>query len=181
MLEFGPFCLDLGHIAWIWAILQNLGLNRPQRRRSPEGGAGGGTDGRTYGRTDGRTDSPCVLQDFVPFGAAAQKGPQRGSANKAKRHKGQRRPGEDQRAPGRAQRAQPRQKKAQKGGAPKPKGTRGKNAQGRAKGPQGEPKGPNMTTGKAGGERPPKMMGGIAINQKDPNTDIPPPLLIHTI
>ena len=23
------------------------------------------------GRTDGRTDSPCVLQDFVPFGAAA--------------------------------------------------------------------------------------------------------------
>ena len=27
----------------------------------------GGTDVRT----DGRTDSPCVLQDFVPFGAAA--------------------------------------------------------------------------------------------------------------
>ena len=24
------------------------------------------------GRTDIRTDSPCVLQDFVPFGAAAQ-------------------------------------------------------------------------------------------------------------
>ena len=23
------------------------------------------------GQTDGRTDSPCVLQDFVPFGAAA--------------------------------------------------------------------------------------------------------------
>ena len=23
------------------------------------------------GRTDGQTDSPCVLQDFVPFGAAA--------------------------------------------------------------------------------------------------------------
>ena len=23
------------------------------------------------GRTDGRTDSPCVLQDFIPFGAAA--------------------------------------------------------------------------------------------------------------
>ena len=20
LLEFGPFCLDLGHIAWIWAI-----------------------------------------------------------------------------------------------------------------------------------------------------------------
>ena len=29
------------------------------------------TDVRTDGRTDGRTDSPCVLQDFVPFGAAA--------------------------------------------------------------------------------------------------------------
>ena len=30
------------------------------------------TEGRqTIGRTDGRTDSPCVLQDFVPFGAAA--------------------------------------------------------------------------------------------------------------
>ena len=28
-------------------------------------------DGQTDGRTDGRTDSPCVLQDFVPFGAAA--------------------------------------------------------------------------------------------------------------
>ena len=25
------------------------------------------------GRMDGRTDPPCVLQDFVPFGAAAQK------------------------------------------------------------------------------------------------------------
>ena len=29
------------------------------------------TEGRMDGRTDGRTDSPCVLQDFVPFGAAA--------------------------------------------------------------------------------------------------------------
>ena len=28
-------------------------------------------DGWTDGRTDGRTDFPCVLQDFVPFGAAA--------------------------------------------------------------------------------------------------------------
>ena len=64
MLGFGPFCLDLGHIAWIWAISQNLGQNGPQRRRSPEDGAGG---------MDGRTDSPFVLQDFVPFGAAAQK------------------------------------------------------------------------------------------------------------
>ena len=65
MLGFGSFCLDLGHIAWIWAIWQNWGQNRPQRRQSPEDGAGGD------GRTDGWTDSPCVLQDFVPFGAAA--------------------------------------------------------------------------------------------------------------
>ena len=27
--------------------------------------------GGTNGWTDGRTDSPCVLQDFVPFGSAA--------------------------------------------------------------------------------------------------------------
>ena len=36
----------------------------------------GGTDKRTNKRTNERTDerkSPCVLQDFVPFGAAAQK------------------------------------------------------------------------------------------------------------
>ena len=30
-------------------------------------------DRRTYVRTDGWTDSPCVLQEIVPFGAAAQK------------------------------------------------------------------------------------------------------------
>ena len=69
MLEFGLFCLDLGRIAWIWAIWQNLGQNRPQRRQSPEDGAGG----HTYIRTYVRTKSPCVLPDFVPFGAAAQK------------------------------------------------------------------------------------------------------------
>ena len=28
-------------------------------------------NGRTDGRTYGWTDSPCVLQNFVPFGAAA--------------------------------------------------------------------------------------------------------------
>ena len=68
MLGFGPFCLDLGYIAWIWAIWQNLSQNRPLRIRQ-----GGQTDGRTDGRTDIRTESPCVLQDFVPFGTAAQK------------------------------------------------------------------------------------------------------------
>ena len=60
MLGFEPFCLDLGHIAWIWAIWQNMGQNRPQRRRSPEDGAGG-----TDGWMDGRTDSPCSV--FVIF------------------------------------------------------------------------------------------------------------------
>ena len=45
-LRFGPHCLDLGFLA--------------ER-----------TDGQMDGRTDGRTDFPCVLQDFVPFGAAA--------------------------------------------------------------------------------------------------------------
>ena len=54
MLGFGPFCLDLGHIAWIWAISQNLGQNGPQRRRSPEDGAGG--DRRMDVQTDGHTD-----------------------------------------------------------------------------------------------------------------------------
>ena len=50
---FGPFWLDLGHFAWIWAIQFGFG---PQRRRSPEDGAGGGTYVRTDGRTDGQTD-----------------------------------------------------------------------------------------------------------------------------
>ena len=51
MLGFGPFCLDLGHIAWIWAIWQNLGQNRPQRRQSPEDGDGAGGDGQMDGQT----------------------------------------------------------------------------------------------------------------------------------
>ena len=51
--------------------------HRPLWGRCPKGdealrmGRGGLTDGWMNGRTDGRTDSPCVLQDFVPFGAAA--------------------------------------------------------------------------------------------------------------
>ena len=53
---FGPYSLDWG----------------PKQALSPKGGAGG-RDGRTDGQTNGQTDSPCVLQDFVPFGAAAQK------------------------------------------------------------------------------------------------------------
>ena len=50
LLRFGPYCLDLGFLAEQ---------------------TDGQMDGRTDGRTDGRADSPCVLQDFVPFGAAA--------------------------------------------------------------------------------------------------------------
>ena len=38
--------------------------------RGGDGRTDGRTDGQTYGQT-GRTDSPCILQDFVPFGAAA--------------------------------------------------------------------------------------------------------------
>ena len=73
ILGFGPFCLDFGHIGGIWAIWQNLGQNRPQRRQSPEFGVRG-TNGRMDGQMIyGRTDSSCVLQDFVPFGVAAQK------------------------------------------------------------------------------------------------------------
>ena len=49
------------------AIWHYLGQNRPQRRQSPEDGVGR-TDRHTYGQIH-----PCVLQDFVPFGAAAQK------------------------------------------------------------------------------------------------------------
>ena len=73
---FGPFCLDLAHFGWIWAIL--LGFGPYSLDLGPKGdealrvGRAGG--GRTDVRTYGRTDSPCVLQDFVPFGAAAQKG-----------------------------------------------------------------------------------------------------------
>ena len=47
LLGFGPHCLDLGFLA--------------ER-----------TDGRMDGWMDGQADFPCVLQDFVPFGAAAQ-------------------------------------------------------------------------------------------------------------
>ena len=36
-----------------------------------DGRTDGRMDGRTNGRTDGWADSPCVLQDFVPFEAAA--------------------------------------------------------------------------------------------------------------
>ena len=45
------------------------------RPEGPDEGAGGG-DGWTDGQTNKQMDegkSPCVLQDFVPFGAAAQK------------------------------------------------------------------------------------------------------------
>ena len=62
----GVFWQDLGHYAWNWAILLRYGpycldLGYLAKR----------TNGRTDGRMDGWTDSSCVLQDFVPFGAAA--------------------------------------------------------------------------------------------------------------
>ena len=47
----------------------DLRLERPDLRpERPDGG-----DGQTDERTD-EQKFPCVLQDFVPFGAAAQKG-----------------------------------------------------------------------------------------------------------
>ena len=69
MLGFGPFCLDLGHIAWIWAIWQNLGQNRPQRRKSPEDGVGvGGTDGRKDVCMDGQIP-PVFYRTLYPLGS----------------------------------------------------------------------------------------------------------------
>ena len=43
----------------------NLRLERADQRFGGKGG--------TNGQTNERTKVPCVLQDFVPFGAAAQK------------------------------------------------------------------------------------------------------------
>ena len=72
----GPFCLDLAHFDWILAIL--LGFGPYSLDLGPKGDKAlrvgqGGMDIWTDVQTDGGTDSPCVLQDFVPFGAAAQK------------------------------------------------------------------------------------------------------------
>ena len=53
MLGFGPYSLDLG----------------PKGNKALRLGQGGWT----YLPIDRQTDSPCVLQDFVPFGVAAQK------------------------------------------------------------------------------------------------------------
>ena len=59
--DLRPERLDLRHER------PDLRLQRPDLR--PEGPDGGG---RTNKQTNERK-SPCVLQDFVPFGAAAQK------------------------------------------------------------------------------------------------------------
>ena len=61
MLGFGPFCLNLSHIAWILATGQNLGQNRPQRRRSLENGSGG-----MNGRKDRQTSFPSGLLPCSP-------------------------------------------------------------------------------------------------------------------
>ena len=144
-------------------------------------GGDGPKDGRTEGRKDGRLEiHPCVLQDIGPLGPLPKKDPKGAAQTRPKGTRGKDAQGRTKGPQGEPKGPNHDKKKAQKGGGPKPKGTRGKNAQGRAKGPQGEPKGPNMTTGKAGGGRPPKTAGGIAI-KKDPNTDNPPPLPVHTI
>ena len=73
LLEIGPICLDLGHFAQIWAILLGFCLFcRIWVRIGPKGDEAlrmRWGKGRTYGWTD----FLCVLQDFVPFGTAAQK------------------------------------------------------------------------------------------------------------
>ena len=72
----------MGYFAWIEAILLGFALSNldlgPKRDEALRMGQGGGwtdvqTYGHTYGRMDGQKDSPCVLEDFVPIGAAAQK------------------------------------------------------------------------------------------------------------
>ena len=88
LARFGPFCSDWGHYAWYQAILLGFGpyfldlACLAEVRIGPEGDKAlrmgqGGTYGqmyvRMYVRTDERTDSPCILQDYVPFGTAAQK------------------------------------------------------------------------------------------------------------
>ena len=60
MLGFEPYSLDLGP-------------KGDEALRMELGGMDGRTDVCRDGRTYRRTDSLCVLQDFVPFGAAAQK------------------------------------------------------------------------------------------------------------
>ena len=60
--ELGPFCLDLGNFAQIWAILLGFGLfGRIRVRIGPEGDKAqrmgqGRTDGRTDGQTNGQMD-----------------------------------------------------------------------------------------------------------------------------
>ena len=76
LLEFGPLCLDLGHFAQIWAILPEFGLfGRIWVRIGPKGDEALRVrrGGWMYGHMYIWTDFPSVLQDFVPFGAAAQK------------------------------------------------------------------------------------------------------------
>ena len=65
MLGFRSYNLDMGPK---WVKAWKMGQGRDERTYI-------WTDGRTDGWTDGRTDSPCVLQDFVPFGATALKRP----------------------------------------------------------------------------------------------------------
>ena len=88
-----PFCLDLANFGRIWTILLGFGPYSldlgPKGDKAEDGARGGRTDVQTdspvFYRTpspsgplpkNGRMDeqkSPCVLQDSVPFWAAAQK------------------------------------------------------------------------------------------------------------
>ena len=75
-LGFGPLCLDLDHFAQIWAIFLGFGLFGRiwVRINSKEDKAlrmHWGMNGQRDLCTEGQTDFPCVLKDFVPFGALA--------------------------------------------------------------------------------------------------------------
>ena len=59
LLGFGPFCLDLGHYAWIWTILLRFG---------PYCSDLGCLAKQMDGRTDGRTDSPVFYRNLFPLG-----------------------------------------------------------------------------------------------------------------
>ena len=72
MLRFGLF----GRI-WV-----RIG---PKGDKALRMGRGEWTDRWTDGRMDGWTDSPCVLQDFVPFGGGAQKKKARKKQRKKKK------------------------------------------------------------------------------------------------
>ena len=77
MAEFGPKSIDFKlEMADFKLERADFKLERTDFRAERANFRFESSTGGTNGRTDGRTDeikSPCVLQDFVPFAATAQK------------------------------------------------------------------------------------------------------------